>query len=138
MPSDSPLSVITTSSVHSLVSPPGPHPQPWTSKDGLYKERDYLTLTTWVHRFSWPMRNNHFLLYVLFQSTAKVCTFYQPKGSDSEYFFSKLYPKSTVKTNLLLTVFGHALREISEVCEYLEGTLIARPNLFFLCHSCYI
>ncbi len=49
MPTDSPRSLLSTSSVYCLVFP---HPHPSTWKDGLYKVRDYLNLTTWANRCS--------------------------------------------------------------------------------------
>jgi hypothetical protein len=73
MASGNPLSVFSTSNMHSLVNSPS---HPWTWKGGFHKVRDYLTLTTSsTKRWCWPwtrnkhllLRNNHFLLQVHFQ-----------------------------------------------------------------------
>jgi hypothetical protein len=40
------------------------HPHPWTWKDGMYKARDYLTLTSWDNHCSWPITDIHLLLWI--------------------------------------------------------------------------
>jgi hypothetical protein len=81
-----------------------PVPQPWTWRDGLYEVWNYLTLTTWVDHGGWPMRNSHFLLWVLFHGTAKVYTILGQKRIHNVFLkiFIRKYCKGQFTTCVLI------------------------------------
>ncbi len=89
--------------MHCLVSPPSRTHLPWTWKDGLYKVRDHLTLTTWANHCSCPIRNtviyncwetiiwwnpaSSFLLLALYDGADTItCALFRTRSSFTVFF----------------------------------------------------
>jgi len=87
--------VFSTSSVYCLVS--DPHPHPWTWKDGLYKVKECLTLTTWADHCSWANEKQSFTATIALDGHCQHVHFYQPK-EDSQCFFYESSSKKYCKT----------------------------------------
>ncbi len=107
------------------------HPHPSTGKDGLYKVRDNLTLTTWANHCSWPIRDSHLLLWLpgaLVEGPGNMC----PQASSvSECFSANLHPKRTVQGNFFLLPLGMLLWTLLN-----SGTgdfKTCTPNLYVIC-----
>lgn len=102
------------------------HGHPWTWKDGLYKVRDNLTLTTRVKYHNWRMRNNHFMLELVIccylPSSRALVTYspFQARSNFTMYFCANLHWTSTVQGQFTAAV-GHALSSTR------EGRLIVPP-----------
>ncbi len=84
------------------------HRHPWTWKDGLYKVRDNLTLTTRVNYHNWPMRNNRFLLelviccYLPSRRALVTCSPFQAQSNFTMYFLQLFIDQVLCRANLLL------------------------------------